>query len=30
MSTENLPPYTTIEPLGGALSGAGRRLPCAR
>ena len=22
MSTENLPPYTTIEPLGGALSGA--------
>ena len=24
MSTENLPPYTTIEPLGGALSGACR------
>ena len=22
MSTENLPPYTVIEPLGGALSGA--------
>ena len=22
MSTENLPPYTTIEPLGGPLTGA--------